>query len=153
MVSLTAALAAGVVGGTLWWARRNLVLVRIEGPSMAPTLVDGDRVLVRRIKSGQPASGRLVLLAPPAVPGTGRPSDPGRLWFVKRLLAVAGEAVPEELAALPALGGLGTVPPGHLLVVGDNPAESYDSRQEGFVPRSRLRGVVVHHLGRPYAAR
>jgi len=140
-------LAAGALGTALLWVRRNLVLVHIDGPSMAPTLLDGERVLARRIGPGQARSGQLVLLAPPAAPGAVRPSDPGRLWLVKRLLATSGEAVPADLASLPALGARRTVPPGHLLVVGDNPAESYDSRQEGFIPQSRIRAVVVRHLG------
>lgn len=147
VVGLTAGLTAGVVCAALWWARRNLVLVHIDGPSMAPTLLDGERVLARRLRPERARSGQLVLLAPPAAPGAVQPSDPGRLWLVKRLLATSGEAVPEDLAVLPVLGGLRTVPPGHLLVVGDNPAESYDSRHEGFIPHSRIRGVVVHRLG------
>jgi len=140
-------LAAGAAGAALLCARRNLVLVHIDGPSMAPTLRDGERVLARRIRPGQARSGQLVLLAPPAAPGAVRPSAPGRLWLVKRLLATSGEAVPADLVTLPALGARRTVPPGQLLVVGDNLAESYDSRQEGFIPQARLRAVVVCRLG------
>ncbi len=138
------------------WLRRSLVVVRVDGPSMAPTLADGDRVLVRRAGPGRVRvgpggirTGQLVLLAPSAVPGAVRPSSPGRLWLVKRLIAAPGEAVPVDLADLPAFAGRRTVPPGHLLVVGDNRAESYDSRQEGFIPGTRLRGIVVHHFDRP----
>jgi len=139
----TVAAGLAVLGAALWWARRNLVLVHVEGPSMAPTLADGERVLARRTRPGRARAGQLVLLAPAAAPGAVRPGDPGRLWHVKRLLAAPGETVPADLAALPALGGRPTVPPGHLLVLGDNPAESYDSRQEGFIAESRIRGVVL----------
>ena len=137
------ALALSALGAALWWARRSLVLVRVDGPSMTPTLHDGDQVLARRTRPGRVRSGQLVLLAPPAEPGAVRASHPGRLWLVKRLRAAPGERVPEELAALPCIGGVRTVPAGHLLVLGDNPAESYDSRQEGFIPQSRVRGVVL----------
>jgi signal peptidase I len=141
---LTVAVAAGVA--VLWWARRALVLVRIDGPSMLPTLTDGDQVLARRRRPGRVKTGQLVLLAPPSEPGAVRASDPGRLWFVKRLVATPGQALPPGLADVPALGGRSTVPPGHLVVLGDNPEESYDSRQEGYIPQSRIRGVVLRRL-------
>jgi signal peptidase I len=138
------AVTAGLLA--LWWIRRNLVLVHIDGPSMLPTLADGDQVLARRRRPERVRAGHLVLLAPPAEPGAVRPSDPGRLWFVKRLVATSGEVLPEDLAELPVLGGRQTVPAGFLVVVGDNPDESYDSRQEGFIPQSRVRGVVIRRL-------
>ncbi|MEV6923858.1 S26 family signal peptidase [Dactylosporangium sp. NPDC051485] len=136
--------AAAVVLAALWWARRNLVLVRVEGPSMLPTLADGAQVLARRTRHA--ATGRLVLLAPPAQPGAVRQSDPGRLWFVKRLVATAGEPVPPGLAGWASLAAHPTVPPGFLVVTGDNPDESYDSRQEGPIPATRLRAVVLRSL-------
>ncbi|WP_433042542.1 S26 family signal peptidase [Dactylosporangium sp. CS-033363] len=125
----------------LLWARRNLVLVRIDGPSMLPTLADGAQVLARR--TTRAATGRLVLLAPPAEAGAVQPGNAGRLWFVKRLVATAGEPVPDALTGFAALAGHATVPAGCLVVTGDNPAESYDSRQEGPIPASRLRAVVL----------
>ncbi|GIJ70586.1 S26 family signal peptidase [Virgisporangium ochraceum] len=145
-ILVAACLTAVPAAAAVWWLRRTLVLVRVDGPSMAPTLVDGDRVLARRIGPGRARRGRLVLLAPPAEPGAVRPTDPGRLWLVKRLRATAGDPVPAEFAGLPAFGGVRTVPAHHVLVVGDNPDESYDSRQEGFVPQSRLRAVVVRRI-------
>ncbi|WP_433202206.1 S26 family signal peptidase [Dactylosporangium sp. CS-047395] len=125
----------------LVWARRNLVLVRVDGPSMLPTLADGAQILARR--TTRAATGRLVLLAPAAEAGAVQQGDPGRLWFVKRLVATAGEPVPAKLTGFAALAGHVTVPPGCLVVTGDNPAESYDSRQEGPIPASRLRAVVL----------
>ncbi|GAA2332507.1 S26 family signal peptidase [Dactylosporangium salmoneum] len=136
--------AAALLLAALWWGRRNLVLVRVEGPSMLPTLADGAQVLARRTRRA--ATGRLVLLAPPAEPGAVRPSDPGRLWFVKRLVAAAGEPVPADLAGWAPLAAHPTVPPGFLVVTGDNPDESYDSRQEGPIPVTRLRAVVLRSL-------
>jgi len=38
------------------------------------------------------------------------------------------------------------IPPGKLVVVGDNAAWSQDSRQLGYFPGDRLLGVVVHRL-------
>src|SRR5437588_12434313 len=47
-----------------WWPVRR---VRVRGPSMAPTLADGDVVLARR--SARPAAGELVLVRWPSRPG------------------------------------------------------------------------------------
>ena len=41
-----------------------------------------------------------------------------------------------------------TVPPGKLVVLGDNAARSFDSRQIGYIPADRLLGVVRRPLAR-----
>ncbi|WP_372974711.1 S26 family signal peptidase [Microbispora sp. GKU 823] len=38
------------------------------------------------------------------------------------------------------------MPPGRLLVLGDNPSRSTDSRQWGLLPESRITGVVLRRL-------
>ncbi|GIG61502.1 hypothetical protein Lfu02_58740 [Longispora fulva] len=171
------AVLAVAVGGAVW-ARRELVVVTVEGDSMSPTYGDGDRVLVRRVRgvprlpgrpagesagrvrpdpTGRPRSGGclvgpVVVLAPPADPDAfvgrrrGRVRAAGRLWFVKRLVAGPGDPVPGGLGpALTAAAGT-PVPAGRMVILGDNPGRSHDSRQEGFVAVDRIRGVVLRKL-------
>ncbi|MQY04565.1 S26 family signal peptidase [Actinomadura macrotermitis] len=130
-----AAAAAGVL-----MARGRLVVVTISGTSMMPTLRDGDRVLARRRSLGRLRRGDVVVLEPPAdgpyLPGPGGPS-----WNVKRVAALPGDRLPPGVPG-PADG---TVPPGALAVLGDNP-DSVDSRQRGLFPGDRLLGVVVRRL-------
>jgi type IV secretory pathway protease TraF len=58
--------------------------------------------------------------------------------MVKRVAAVPGDRVPIDVVAT------GTVPPGALVVFGDN--GGYDSRVFGPLPFDRLLGVVVRRL-------
>jgi signal peptidase I len=58
--------------------------------------------------------------------------------MIKRVAARAGEPVPEEFRAAVADG---VVPPGHLLVRGDNPT-SNDSRTFGYVRESAVLGSI-----------
>ncbi|MEV4258987.1 S26 family signal peptidase [Spirillospora sp. NPDC049652] len=146
------AVALGAAGA---WARRRLVVVTVDGWSMAPTFRDGDRVLVRRRALADVRRGDVVVLEPPDTPdyrsappsgtasaavadGTGGP-----VWNVKRVAALPGDPVP---SGVPGEGG--TVPSGRLVVLGDNP-DSVDSRQRGPYPGDRLLGVVLRRLSRP----
>ncbi|MDQ3538867.1 MAG: S26 family signal peptidase, partial [Actinomycetota bacterium] len=94
--------------------------VAVKGVSMAPTLLPGDRLLVRPVRRLR--RGELVVVRDPA--------EPDR-WVVKRVAALPGERVLVDGRWLSA-GGAG------LVVLGDNAAQSTDSRQYGAVP---LRGV------------
>ena len=123
-----------------WWLRRVIVVVAVRGPSMEPSFPDGSTVLVRRAGSARP--GQVVVLAPAEQgPPTGRP---GRLWLIKRVAAVAGDTVGAGCG--PALRQGEPVPDRHLVVLGDNASESVDSREEGFVPVERLRGIVLARI-------
>jgi signal peptidase I len=121
--------AAGAAAGLL--ARRRLRLVRVHGGSMAPTLADGDRLLVRR--TGTVRAGRLVVFRNPAPA-----ADPP--WLVKRAVATAGEAVPAALRA--AVAPDRVVPAGCLLVRGDA-ERSQDSRHFGYVHTVDVLGVPL----------
>jgi signal peptidase I len=148
---LVGTVAALIAAG--WWARRQLVIVDVDGQSMEPTFRDGDRVLVRRIGPGQARVGQVIMLAPPAEPGVFGPGRSrlrtlGRIWVVKRLAAGPGQPVPGGLAPALTAAAPGVVPEAHLVVLGDNPPESHDSRQEGFIPEERVRGVVVCRIHR-----
>jgi signal peptidase I len=125
---------------TLLAARRWLIVVRVEGASMAPSLCHGDRVLVRRARSDRVRTGQLVVLAPPP------PAVEGTRWLVKRAVAVPGDPVPR--ADVPALQAVNhaRVPADRLVVLGDNAGHSYDSRKAGYFTGDGLLGVVVRTL-------
>ncbi|SEG98051.1 signal peptidase I [Nonomuraea solani] len=129
------------IAGALW-ARRRYVVVTVEGMSMAPTLTDGDRVLVRRRRIDQVSTGDVVVLEPPL--GHAEPRGNGPLWNIKRAVALPGDPVPPGIE-----GGAGRVPEGALVVVGDNGDGSVDSRQRGFFSADRLLGVALRRLGGP----
>ncbi|MFE4974160.1 S26 family signal peptidase [Kitasatospora sp. NPDC056651] len=60
--------------------------------------------------------------------------------MVKRLAALPGDPVPPSVRAV--LPG-GTVPGGHVVLLGDNPDFSTDSRVWGAVPARNVVGVVL----------
>jgi signal peptidase I len=133
---------AGSLGlvAALAWLRLRLVVVTVRGDSMAPTLRSGDRVLVRRKPLRAVTAGALVVFARP------RTTEPG--WMIKRAIAVPGDVIPRaRVATLWSYPG-NRVPDHHLVVLGDNPDESYDSRHFGYVKGKALLGVV-HRVSRP----
>ncbi len=79
---------------------------------------------------------------------TGKPAgrDLARVWMIKRVAAIPGEPLPDGLPA--AIADATAVPAGKLIVLGDNPPMSMDSRYLGYVPGERLLGVVVGSLPR-----
>ena len=96
------------------WLRRRWRLVVVRGQSMAPTLRDGDRLVVRVGRA--PVAGDLVVFrARDVVP------DADLTWMVKRVHRVE--------------------PDGAVTVRGDNP-RSQDSRHFGAVPRRSILGVA-----------
>ncbi|MFJ3953839.1 S26 family signal peptidase [Streptomyces libani] len=140
----------------------RLVLVTVRGMSMAPAYRDGDRVLVRR--TTRPTRGQVLVVERPAL-HTRWPSGPlpvgagaravgQRQWLIKRLAALPGDPVPEAmLSASPfARPNPPRVPAGSLVLLGDNPQNSVDSRQFGFYPAERVLGTVVGPL-KPARAR
>jgi signal peptidase I len=128
----------------------------VSGASMEPTLASGQRVLVFKLASAY-ERGDLVVFR--------NPDSPDDL-LVKRVLALPGEqlesragkltvgrfvmAEPYALAGT-ALGDLApvTVPADHYYLVGDNRAESVDSRSFGAVDRRLVVGKVVSSLWSP----
>lgn len=116
--------------------RRRYLVVTVVGRSMEPTLSAGDRLLVRRVPAGLLRRGQVVVLR----------ETRGAQWVIKRVVAGPGDPVPRErVAALRDVREL-TVPGDRWVVLGDNPAESVDSRQYGYVPADRMLGMVVRRF-------
>jgi signal peptidase I len=123
----------------------------IPSPSMEPTLMEGDRVLVNRLvyHFHPPRRGDVIVFHPPGRPG----SDP----FIKRVVAVAGDTISVHGGAL-YLNGVaqdepyvmeypieGDYPetkinPGYVWAMGDNRNNSGDSRVFGPVSLSSIMG-------------
>ncbi|WP_405832673.1 MULTISPECIES: S26 family signal peptidase [unclassified Streptomyces] len=116
---------------------RRLVLVTVRGRSMEPTYHERDRVLVVRGTGAR--RGRVVVVANPREEGA---------HLIKRVLAVPGDPVPGDLA--PTLAGVPErrVPSGSLVLIGDNPEQSLDSRQLGYFPASAVLGRLLRDLWR-----
>ncbi|MDJ0461235.1 S26 family signal peptidase [Streptomyces sp. H27-C3] len=137
-------------------AERRLVAVTVSGRSMEPAHHEGDQVLVRR--RAVPVPGAVVVVErppfrspwtePPVASTAGPHLIYERQWVIKRVAAVPGDRVPRD--GVPALADAPgpVVPPGMLVLLGDNEAESYDSRQVGYFPAARVLGAVVRRQGR-----
>ncbi|MQA25260.1 MAG: S26 family signal peptidase [Micromonosporaceae bacterium] len=140
---LVTGLSAAVAAGVLTWLRRNLLLVAVNGLSMEPTLRSGDRVLVRRRSADLLAVGDIVLLTPPASPA-GAASRRGP--HLKRVAALPDDPIPPGIRG-PAGERAARVPPGHLVVLSDNPMGT-DSRNWGLCPAGGVTGVMLFRTHR-----
>jgi signal peptidase I len=142
-------LAAGLLVLTL---RRRFLVTVVDGASMEPALRSGDRVLVHR--TTRIRVGQIVVLEFPDLPSGRAPvTERGRQLLLKRAVAVQGDRLPTEWEDpdLDEIAGT-VVPPGSVVVLGDNRATSWDSRHYGFVRRERLVGVMIRHLPGPGVA-
>lgn len=129
-------------------------LYMVEGPSMRPTLVNGERLVVNKFiyRFKTPERGEILVFR--------YPRDPSR-DFIKRVIAVAGDTVeikdgrvflngqllnePYILERTRGSYPIATVPEGHIYVMGDNRNNSEDSRFKdvGFVPLELIKGKAV----------
>jgi len=138
-VATTLAGAAALVA----WLRRRFVVIDVDGRSMQPTLHEGDRVLVRRRPLQHIRTGDIVIVENP-----GGRNLAEQDWVIKRAVAVPGDPVPASMAAAVTSAAGSPVPDGRLLVLGDNPSHSADSRQHGYLSGDSVLGVVVRRMGR-----
>jgi signal peptidase I len=138
-----------VLAARLWVAEP----FSIPSASMEPTLRRGDQILVDKLayRRGAPRRGDLALFT---IAGA-------QTVMLKRIVALAGDRVAIEDGVLAINGRLEReryvdypqvdsvyfgpviVPDGHIFVLGDNRADSRDSRDFGAVPERRLIGRVL----------
>jgi signal peptidase I len=130
---------------------------RIPSQSMEPTLRPGDQALVSKVSGHEPERGQLVAFHSPQ----------GGEILLKRVVAVGGDTVGLEDGVLVVDGrkvrepyadpkaidsvyfGPVRVRPGTMFVMGDNRANSDDSRDFGAVPTDRIIGRAVARVWPP----
>jgi signal peptidase I len=133
---IAAVIVFATLAGILAWARRRWMIVMVDGPSMEPSLVAGDRIRVRRVPPAAVRTGDVVVAVRPA-PG------PRRL-IVKRAAAGPGDPIPPGVALGSEQPG-DVVPTGRYVLLGDNLADSCDSRVFGYLPAEHIVGVARRH--------
>jgi signal peptidase I len=142
-----------VLTGVLVTASFLVEPVRVRSQSMSPTLTDGDHLLIDKIsaRAHHPRRGDVVAFELPTTPGL----------LIKRVVAVAGDTVGIEDGVLVVDGraieepfvdpaqmdsvyfGPVTVPARTVFVMGDNRANSVDSRSLGPVPIGNVIGRAL----------
>ena len=135
-----------LLAALLLWLLTSYKLVRVHGASMEPSLQDGQLLLIRRDSSELQLGDVLVF-------------EKDQQIYIKRVVALPGDCVveswePEYLAvngqvllgdSEPAEDCSSTlIPAGHYFVLGDNHANSIDSRsfEVGLVLQTEILGVV-----------
>jgi signal peptidase I len=124
---------------------------KVQGSSMSPTLVDGERILVNKLfYHWRPIErGDVVVFWYPEEPDVSFIKRvvglPGDLLEIERgRLLINGEQVTESYVAAENEDRRGLPPtevrPGHYFVMGDNRRGSNDSRNWGLVPRRYIYG-------------
>jgi signal peptidase I len=135
LVAGSVAAAAVVLTIAAVRVRRRLIVVRVRGDSMLPTLWDGEPILVRRCRPDTVRVGDVVVCRWPA---GYRAAEAGDL-IVKRVAGVAGGPMPNPLG-----GGEHRVPAGTIVVLSDG--HGADSRAFGPLPYDRIVGVLVRPM-------
>ncbi len=142
-----------LLAALIFFATRLVVQnFRVEGPSMLPTLENAQFLLVNKLAyvASDPARGDIVVFRSPR-----NPSED----LVKRIVALPSETVEvldgsvivngqrlDESSYLQARVGADmrpqSIPPGSYFVMGDNRAQSRDSRVIGPIPHDSIVGQV-----------
>ena len=106
---------------------------------MTPTLNDGDRVIVRRRRNRTCSKGDVIVFRTPKTVMVDEEASLSPPWRVKRVLAIGGDPVPDWMRESEHDCDDELVPPGFLVVHGDNP-RSEDSRHLGYID---VRSVIA----------
>lgn len=141
-----------------------LDLMYVSGPSMEPTFKSGSFVFEFKLAWGVPVpfSNAYALRWGSPKPGDIVIFPWQERWVIKRCVGTAGMPLTYKGTAEPAvivngetfslteeqrnrLKQADRVPEGMLFVIGDNPAESLDSREYGFVSIDSIRGKALWH--------
>ncbi|MGW5264947.1 signal peptidase I [Microbispora sp. NPDC004025] len=142
MLAWTAVLVV-VAGLVLLWLRRTLAVVVVSGVSMEPAFHASDRLLVRRSGPSRLKVGDVVVFARPSRYAGEELLPVEERWMVKRVAALPGDPVPGSVLPVVAQPRVAS---DRLVVLGDNPGASYDSRQFGFLPADLILGVVLRRM-------
>jgi signal peptidase I len=131
----------------------NLVIarIRVDGPSMEPTLYSGEHVLVNRLayKWAKPHRGEVIVFRFPRDPRVdyikrviGLPGD--EVYITNQQVFVNGQLLDEPyIAEEPDYFGRWQVPENSLFVLGDNRNDSSDSHDWEFVPMQNVIGKAL----------
>lgn len=136
-----------VVAGAFFYAFR---MARVQGRSMYPTFQPGQWLLVRRLNWPSPPlrvgevivfrrEGEELVKRIVALPGQRPPAEGEIALALAR--DVAGNPAPQPRGEAGNLSEV--VPDGHLYVLGDNLADSEDSRDFGPIPMNSVLGRVL----------
>ncbi len=136
------------------WVARQVAMFEIPSESMLPTLLEGDKILVKKSNNYRPQKGDIIVFKLPQI-FPNKDAESGT-FFVKRIIGSPGQKVEikngrvyvnsraleeEYIAEAPDYNwGPILVPTGAYLVFGDNRNDSYDSHVWGFLPASNIIG-------------
>lgn len=127
-------------------------LSMVSGPSMEPTLHDGETVVIRKALAGQYYHrGDIAVIAP---------SKQADTYLIKRIVAVGGDTVKIQNGIVFVNGKAAnegylpqgtvtdgenevTVPSGNVYLLGDNRSESVDSRNLGCFSERDIFGIIL----------
>jgi len=134
----------------VWLLRRRFAVVTVVGHSMRPAFAAGDRVLVHRTRLAELRRGQVVVVERPGPAARGRSRAPRRAsdaaWMIKRVAALPGDPALSDHLPADVVKASARVPPGKLVVLGDNSTMSHDSRQLGYFASDQLLGIVVRSM-------
>lgn len=143
--------------------RTFFVDITVIQNSMHPTVKEGERVLILKHSPIRWLRRNQVIILQPESWMSRKHHNPSRKDFLqlKRLVGLPGDRIlidfnkvekeaKEIFSQNIEIDSKGktffVVPPGHVFVKGDNPAESYDSFSYGPIPFSRLHGIAIIKL-------
>lgn len=141
-------------------ARTFFFLIQVEGWSMSPTYLPGDRLLALRYFPRRWLSrGRIVVWKlPSGLPMSSMANTMRTQLYIKRVVGLPGDEVIAPVVKLPEAGEAAEqmvdgqelrtwhIPVGHCFVKGDSPG--FDSTMFGPLPLHALKGIILIRLPR-----